>query len=58
MTLLNANREHEYQLRNNNDFIMPAPRIEFFRKQHNDSPSIPCPLNGTNLKTADSKPTG
>ena len=31
--LLNANREHEYQLRNNNDFIIPAPRIEFFRKQ-------------------------
>ena len=28
--LLNANREHEYQLRNNNE---PAPRIEFFRKQ-------------------------
>ena len=31
--LLNVNRDHEYQLRNNNDFILPAPRIEFFRKQ-------------------------
>ena len=31
--LLNANREHEYQLRNNNEFVLPAPRIDFFRKQ-------------------------
>ena len=31
--LLNANREHEYQLRNNNEFVLPAPRIKFFRKQ-------------------------
>ena len=31
--LLNANREHKYQLRNNKEFVLPAPRIEFFRKQ-------------------------
>ena len=31
--LLNANREHEYQLQNNNEFVLPAPKIEFFRKQ-------------------------
>ena len=30
---LNANREHEYQLRNNNEFVLIAPRIEFVKKQ-------------------------
>ena len=30
---LNANREHDYQLRNNQEFVLPAPRIEFFKKQ-------------------------
>ena len=30
---LNANRDHDYQLRNNNEFVLPAPRIEFVKKQ-------------------------
>ena len=30
---LNANRDHDYQLRNNNEFALPAPRIEFVKKQ-------------------------
>ena len=31
---LNANRDHDYQLRNNNEFVLPAPRIEFVKKNN------------------------
>ena len=41
---LNANREHEYQLRNNNEFVLIAPRIEFVKKQ--PTVFIPCQMNG------------
>ena len=30
---LNEEREQAYELRNNSDFQLPAPRIEFFKKQ-------------------------
>ena len=30
---LNEERERAYDLRNNSDFLLPAPRIEFFKKQ-------------------------
>ena len=30
---VNENRAHDYQLRNNNEFVLPAPRIEFLKKQ-------------------------
>ena len=30
---VNENREHDYQLQNNNEFVLPAPRIEFLKKQ-------------------------
>ena len=30
---LNKERERAYDLRNNSDFLLPAPRIEFFKKQ-------------------------
>ena len=30
--MLNANMEHEYELGYNNEFVLPAPRIEFLKK--------------------------
>ena len=42
---MNEDRERAYELRNNPEFLLPAPRIEFFLKQ----PMYSLPYEWNNL---------